>query len=129
MHMCNKYRQNARTTLWVMHTTAHHPTVKTAQHKTGIESGYHSSAISKTPGNLIAMAIHLAIPFMHRCTCCSHCMQMAEGPGRQAMGYILGKAEGQGELWHGHVTAVTVAPDFRWGCGGVPCLRVFVTSL
>ena len=29
------------------------------------------------------------------------------------MGYILGKAEGVGELWHGHVTAVTVAPDFR----------------
>ena len=39
--------------------------------------------------------------------------QVAEGPGRQAMGYILGKAEGDGELWHGHVTAVTVAPDFR----------------
>ena len=39
--------------------------------------------------------------------------QMAEGPGHQAMGYILGKAEGSGELWHGHVTAVTVAPDFR----------------
>mmetsp|Transcript_19455 Transcript_19455/g.50510 ORF Transcript_19455/g.50510 Transcript_19455/m.50510 type:complete len:175 (+) Transcript_19455:100-624(+) len=39
--------------------------------------------------------------------------QMAEGPGKQAMGYILGKAEGKGELWHGHVTAVTVAPDYR----------------
>ena len=39
--------------------------------------------------------------------------QMAEGPGSQAMGYVLGKAEGEGELWHGHVTAVTVAPDFR----------------
>ena len=38
---------------------------------------------------------------------------MAEGPGQQAMGYILGKAEGTGSLWHGHVTAVTVAPDFR----------------
>ncbi|KAG2424388.1 hypothetical protein HXX76_014597 [Chlamydomonas incerta] len=38
---------------------------------------------------------------------------MAEGPGKQAMGYILGKAEGEGELWHGHVTAVTVGPDFR----------------
>lgn len=38
---------------------------------------------------------------------------MAEGPGKQIMGYILGKAEGVGELWHGHVTAVTVAPDFR----------------
>lgn len=29
------------------------------------------------------------------------------------MGYILGKAEGAGADWHGHVTAVTVAPDFR----------------
>ena len=25
----------------------------------------------------------------------------------------MGKAEGLGELWHGHVTAVTVAPDCR----------------
>lgn len=37
----------------------------------------------------------------------------AEGPGRQAMGYVLGKVEGEGTSWHGHVTAVTVAPDFR----------------
>ncbi|GAB5034832.1 n-acetyltransferase 5 [Nannochloropsis oceanica] len=27
--------------------------------------------------------------------------------------YIMGKAEGKGEKWHGHVTAVTVAPEFR----------------
>ncbi|GAX73972.1 hypothetical protein CEUSTIGMA_g1422.t1 [Chlamydomonas eustigma] len=39
--------------------------------------------------------------------------QIAVGPGDQVMGYILGKAEGKGRLWHGHVTAVTVAPDFR----------------
>ena len=25
----------------------------------------------------------------------------------------MGKAEGEGEDWHGHVTAVTVAPEFR----------------
>lgn len=25
----------------------------------------------------------------------------------------MGKAEGQKELWHGHVTAVTVAPEYR----------------
>lgn len=25
----------------------------------------------------------------------------------------MGKAEGEGENWHGHVTAVTVAPLFR----------------
>ena len=29
------------------------------------------------------------------------------------MGYIMGKAEGVGESWHGHVSAVTVAPEFR----------------
>ena len=29
------------------------------------------------------------------------------------MGYIMGKAEGKGEQWHGHVTAVTVAPAYR----------------
>lgn len=37
----------------------------------------------------------------------------AEGPGRQCMGYILGKVEGRDQNWHGHVTAVTVAPGFR----------------
>lgn len=25
----------------------------------------------------------------------------------------MGKAEGEKNLWHGHVTAVTVNPDFR----------------
>jgi N-terminal acetyltransferase B complex catalytic subunit len=25
----------------------------------------------------------------------------------------MGKAEGLGEKWHGHVTALTVAPEFR----------------
>lgn len=25
----------------------------------------------------------------------------------------MGKAEGGGEKWHGHVTALTVAPEFR----------------
>lgn len=28
-------------------------------------------------------------------------------------GYIFGKSEGKGENWHGHITAVTVAPNFR----------------
>jgi len=34
-------------------------------------------------------------------------------PSGRLMGYMLGKAEGVGENWHGHVTAVTVAPEFR----------------
>jgi N-terminal acetyltransferase B complex catalytic subunit len=25
----------------------------------------------------------------------------------------MGKVEGEGDLWHGHVTAVTVAPNYR----------------
>jgi N-terminal acetyltransferase B complex catalytic subunit len=29
------------------------------------------------------------------------------------MGYVLGKAEGDLKLWHGHVSAVTVVPDYR----------------
>lgn len=29
------------------------------------------------------------------------------------MNLFAGKAEGQGDLWHGHVTAVTVAPEYR----------------
>mmetsp|Transcript_5188 Transcript_5188/g.12600 ORF Transcript_5188/g.12600 Transcript_5188/m.12600 type:complete len:174 (-) Transcript_5188:297-818(-) len=31
----------------------------------------------------------------------------------QLTGYVMGKVEGVGEKWHGHVTAVTVAPDYR----------------
>ena len=26
---------------------------------------------------------------------------------------VMGKAEGHGENWHGHVTALTVAPEYR----------------
>ncbi|KAF5744200.1 hypothetical protein HS088_TW08G00798 [Tripterygium wilfordii] len=38
---------------------------------------------------------------------------VAEAPGNRVMGYIMGKVEGQGESWHGHVTAVTVSPEYR----------------
>ncbi|XP_076463985.1 N-alpha-acetyltransferase 20-like [Babylonia areolata] len=39
--------------------------------------------------------------------------QVAESPSGEIMGYIMGKAEGQGENWHGHVTALSVANDYR----------------
>lgn len=56
--------------------------------------------------------------------------QVAESPSGEIMGYskwytcfstnfkvthflVMGKAEGIGENWHGHVTALTVSPDFR----------------
>ena len=35
--------------------------------------------------------------------------QVEAHPSGNLMGYVMGKAEGEGELWHGHVTAVTVA--------------------
>jgi N-terminal acetyltransferase B complex catalytic subunit len=37
----------------------------------------------------------------------------AEAPNGSLMGYIMGKAEGRGVDWHGHVTAVSVAPEYR----------------
>mmetsp|Transcript_22488 Transcript_22488/g.61301 ORF Transcript_22488/g.61301 Transcript_22488/m.61301 type:complete len:175 (+) Transcript_22488:1-525(+) len=39
--------------------------------------------------------------------------EVAETPSGRFMGYIMGKAEGLDENWHGHVTALTVAPEFR----------------
>ncbi|KAG0712296.1 N-alpha-acetyltransferase 20 [Chionoecetes opilio] len=39
--------------------------------------------------------------------------QVAESSSGVIMGYIMGKAEGHGENWHGHVTALTVAPEYR----------------
>ncbi|XP_064411822.1 N-alpha-acetyltransferase 20 isoform X4 [Latimeria chalumnae] len=40
---------------------------------------------------------------------------VAEAPGGELMGYIMGKAEGSvaREEWHGHVTALSVATEFR----------------
>ncbi|KAF9261254.1 N-acetyltransferase [Marasmius fiardii PR-910] len=39
------------------------------------------------------------------------CVQ--ETPSGRMMGYVIGKAEGLGTEWHGHVTAITVAPEYR----------------
>lgn len=39
--------------------------------------------------------------------------QIVTSPNGTLMAYIIGKAEGEGKLWHGHVSAVTVAPEFR----------------
>ncbi|CAI4223069.1 unnamed protein product [Auanema sp. JU1783] len=39
--------------------------------------------------------------------------QVAEHPNGDIMGYVMGKAEGQNEDWHGHVTALSVAPAYR----------------
>ena len=36
--------------------------------------------------------------------------QVAELPSGEVTGCKMGKAEGHGENWHGHVTALTVSP-------------------
>ena len=37
----------------------------------------------------------------------------SDAPDGRMMGYVMGKAEGRQRNWHGHVTAVTVAPESR----------------
>jgi len=36
-----------------------------------------------------------------------------ESASGRMMGYVIGKAEGLNLEWHGHVTALTVAPEYR----------------
>ncbi|GAA5953918.1 hypothetical protein JCM3765_000691 [Sporobolomyces pararoseus] len=35
------------------------------------------------------------------------------GEGGELMGYVMGKTEGRGKEWHGHVSAITVSPSHR----------------
>ncbi|GAA5862853.1 hypothetical protein JCM3774_006663 [Rhodotorula dairenensis] len=35
------------------------------------------------------------------------------GEGGGLMGYVMGKTEGRGKDWHGHVSAITVSPQHR----------------
>mmetsp|Transcript_6826 Transcript_6826/g.13249 ORF Transcript_6826/g.13249 Transcript_6826/m.13249 type:complete len:175 (+) Transcript_6826:85-609(+) len=44
----------------------------------------------------------------------------AVSPRGKVQGYCMGKCEGEADLWHGHVTAVTVGPEYRrQGLAGV----------
>jgi N-terminal acetyltransferase B complex catalytic subunit len=38
---------------------------------------------------------------------------MQEGASGRISSYMVGKAEGRASEWHGHVSALTVAPEFR----------------
>ena len=38
---------------------------------------------------------------------------LARSPSGTPMGYFMGKAEGEETDWHGHVTAVSVAKEYR----------------
>lgn len=44
---------------------------------------------------------------------------VAEAPDGNLMGYMLGKSEGEGKLWHGHVSAVTVSKNVRRDSDGI----------
>eukprot|EP00127_Corallochytrium_limacisporum_P004128 Clim_evm73s157 gene=Clim_evmTU73s157 len=39
--------------------------------------------------------------------------RIATSASGQMMGYVMGKVEGVASEWHGHVTAITVAPSYR----------------
>jgi len=41
------------------------------------------------------------------------CCVIAESADGTIAGYIIGKVEGHGEDWHSHVSAISVAPEFR----------------
>jgi len=47
-------------------------------------------------------------------TCPELCI-VAESVDGIIAGYIIGKVEGHGAEWHGHVTALSIAPEFRRG--------------
>jgi N-terminal acetyltransferase B complex catalytic subunit len=51
--------------------------------------------------------------YLHYLTRWPECFFIAENPAQRLMGYIMGKIEGKPENYHGHVTALTVAPEFR----------------
>lgn len=39
--------------------------------------------------------------------------QTVTSPCGTVMAYIIGKSEGEDDQWHGHVSAVTVSPEYR----------------
>lgn len=39
--------------------------------------------------------------------------QVTQNLGGRLMGYMIAKSEGQNENWHGHITALSVAPEYR----------------
>lgn len=54
--------------------------------------------------------------------------QTVTSPDGTLMAYVIAKAEGEGNEWHGHVSAVTVAPEYR-RLGLASTLMTFTESL
>ncbi|KAH8391855.1 hypothetical protein KR215_005920 [Drosophila sulfurigaster] len=38
---------------------------------------------------------------------------LAESPNEHIIGYIIGKVESEDDNWHGHVTTLSISPDYR----------------
>lgn len=38
---------------------------------------------------------------------------VAQAPSSKVAGYMINKVEGEGDQYHGHVSAVTIAPSYR----------------
>lgn len=53
--------------------------------------------------------------YLHYLTKWPECCFVAESPDGTIAGYMIGKVEGEGFDWHGHCSAVTIAPEFRRG--------------
>eukprot|EP00931_Biecheleriopsis_adriatica_P105287 TRINITY_DN7984_c0_g1_i1.p1 TRINITY_DN7984_c0_g1~~TRINITY_DN7984_c0_g1_i1.p1 ORF type:complete len:177 (+),score=32.32 TRINITY_DN7984_c0_g1_i1:209-739(+) len=51
--------------------------------------------------------------YFHYLTRWPECCAVAEAADGSIAGYIIGKVEGSKEEWHGHVSAISVAPEFR----------------
>merc|ERR1719203_1909798 len=51
--------------------------------------------------------------YFHYLTQWPECCAVVEGNDGSIAGYIIGKVEGRGEDWHGHVSAISVAPEYR----------------
>lgn len=91
---------------------------------------YHMGIVCLVMQRLLSMSRHLAGFYMQYLATWPEYFTVAEAPNSNIMAYgnfvyvsgflffhafalVFGKAEGRGENWHGHVTAVTVAPEFR----------------
>lgn len=53
---------------------------------------------------------------------------VAEAPDGTIAGYVIGKVEGENLDWHGHVTALSVSPEFR-GAGIASQLMQMLESI
>jgi N-terminal acetyltransferase B complex catalytic subunit len=54
--------------------------------------------------------MHFYFSYMHQWP---EFQQTVSAPSSDLMAYFIGKAEGEGTDWHGHVSAVTVGPSYR----------------